>query len=244
MNTVVLSKVTRVFTPMNSTSDTDRLPDKAALPAALRNVGDADLDRFLRSGMPVHLAADQFVFRPGDACESFLILLDGRIRVQLISEDGKEVTLYRIGPGGSCVLTTSCLFSSEDYPAEAIAETDIDALAFSRDVFERTVEISAPFRRFVFDGFSQRLAKVIGRMEELAFTSIDYRLAKALIDLHERGQTEMTHNALAVELGTAREVVSRHLKRMEKSGLIALARGKVTVLDPSELIRMSRNRSA
>lgn len=237
-------EIFRVFTPMNSMSNADRLPDKAALPAALRDVEDTDLDRFLRSGVPVHLDADQFVFRPGDACESFLILLNGRIRVQLISEEGKEVTLYRIGPGGSCVLTTSCLFSSDDYPAEAIAETDIDALAFSRDVFEQTVEISAPFRRFVFDGFSQRLAKVIGRMEELAFTSIDYRLAKALIDLHERGQTEMTHNALAVELGTAREVVSRHLKRMERRGLIALARGKVTVLDPAELVRMSRNRSA
>lgn len=229
---------------MNSTSNADRLRDKAALPAAIRDVEDANLARFLESGTPVKLDANQFVFRPGDSCESFLILLEGRIRVQLISEDGKEVTLYRIGPGGSCVLTTSCLFSSENYPAEAIAETAIEALAFSRDVFERTVEISSPFRRFVFDGFSQRLAKVIGRMEELAFTSIDYRLAKALIDLHERGQTQVTHNALAVELGTAREVVSRHLKRMEKRGLIALARGKVTVLDPSEILRISRNRSA
>lgn len=229
---------------MSNKSDADRLRARAALPGALRDIEDPALDRFLKSGMPVHLDADQFVFRPGDACESFLILLDGQIRVQLISEDGKEVTLYRIGPGGSCVLTTSCLFSSDNYPAEAIAETDIDALAFSRDVFEKTVEISAPFRRFVFDGFSQRLARVIARMEELAFTSIDYRLAKVLIELHERGQTEVTHNALAVELGTAREVVSRHLKRMEKRGLIALARGKITVLDSAELVGMSRNRSA
>lgn len=236
--------LSRDLTPMNSASNDDRPPDKAALPAALRNVGDADLDRFLESGVPVHLDAGQFVFRPGDECESFLILLDGRIRVQLISEEGKEVTLYRIGPGGSCVLTTSCLFSSDDYPAEAIAETDIHALAFSRRVFEQTVEASTRFRRFVFDGFSQRLAKVISRMEELAFTSIDYRLAKALVDLHTREQTDITHSALAVELGTAREVVSRHLKRMEKRGLVALARGKVTVLDPPELLRISGNRSA
>lgn len=229
---------------MNSKSNTNQVRDKTVLPAALRGAGDVNLDRFLESGVPVHLEADRFVFRPGDACESFLILLHGQIRVQLISEDGKEVTLYRIGPGGSCVLTTSCLFSSEHYPAEAIAETDIEALAFSKDIFEQTVEQSTPFRRFVFDGFSQRLAKVIGRMEELAFTSIDYRLAKALLDLHERRQTQVTHNALAVELGTAREVVSRHLKRMEKRGLIALARGKVTVLDRSEILRISRNRSA
>lgn len=229
---------------MNSTSNAGRFRDKASLPAALRDVTDTNIVRFLESGMPVRLKADQFIFRPGDSCESFLLLLDGQIRVQLISEDGKEVTLYRIGPGGSCVLTTSCLFSSEHYPAEAIAETDINALAFSRDVFEQTVESSAQFRRFVFDGFSQRLARVIGRMEELAFTTIDYRLAKALLDLHERDQTQVTHNALAVELGTAREVVSRHLKRMEQRGLVALARGAVTVLDPAELARMARNRSA
>lgn len=230
--------------PMTSNPNAERLRDKAALPAELRNVTDTNIERFLESGTPVRLKAEQFIFRPGDACESFLILLDGQIRVQLISEEGKEVTLYRIGPGGSCVLTTSCLFSSEHYPAEAIAETDISALAFSRKAFEQTVESSAQFRRFVFDGFSQRLAKVIGRMEELAFTSIDYRLAKTLIDLHERGQTEVTHNALAVELGTAREVVSRHLKRLEQRGLVALSRGKVAVLDPAELARMSRDRSA
>lgn len=216
----------------------------SAIPAELRDVDDATLKRFLASGMHVHMDADEFVFRPGDACESFLILLSGRIRVQLISEEGKEVTLYRIGPGGSCVLTTSCLFSSDEYPAEAIAETDIEALAFSRDVFEQTVEMSAPFRRFVFDGFSERLARVIGRMEELAFTSIDYRLARVLIDLYEREETHVTHDDLAVEIGTAREVVSRHLKRMEKQGLIALSRKKVTILDPAELRRICRSRSA
>lgn len=228
----------------NGSNSTDPIDNAAAFPAELRGVTDANLRRFLESGVRVRLNADEFVFRPGDTCNSFLILLDGRIRVQLISEDGREVTLYRIGPGGSCVLTTSCLFSSEHYPAEAIAETNIEALAFSREVFEKTVELSAQFRRFVFDGFSQRLARVIGRMEELAFTSIDYRLAKVLVDLHEREQTEVTHAALAVELGTAREVVSRHLKRMEKSGLIALARGKVTVLDAAELLRICRNRLA
>ena len=104
-------------TPMNSQSNADRHRRINALRDGLRDVEDAHLERFLASGIPVHLDADKFVFRPGDACESFLILLDGRIRVQLISEDGKEVTLYRIGPGGSCVLTTSCLFSSEHYTA-------------------------------------------------------------------------------------------------------------------------------
>lgn len=228
---------------MNSQSNSGRPGEKATIPAELRDAKDAYLTHFLESAVQVRLNADNFIFRPGDRCESFLILLDGRIRVQLVSEEGKEVTLYKIGPGGSCMLTTSCLFSSDEYPAEAIAETDIVALAFSRDIFERTVENSAEFRRFVFDGFSKRLAKVIGRMKELAFTSIDHRLAKVLMGLHERGQTQVTHDKLAVELGTAREVVSRHLKKMEKRGLIALARGKITVLDPPALMSMSHDRS-
>lgn len=228
---------------MNSQSETGDPGEKTAIPAELRDAKDTDLTHFLDSAVQVRLNADEYVFRPGDLCESFLILLDGRIRVQLVSEEGKEVTLYKIGPGGSCMLTTSCLFSSDEYPAEAIAETDVVALAFSRDIFERTVESSAKFRRFVFDGFSIRLAKVISRMEELAFTSIDYRLAKVLMGLHERGQTQVTHNKLAIELGTAREVVSRHLKQMEKRGLVALARGKITVLDPPALISICHDRS-
>lgn len=228
---------------MNSQSETGDPGEKTTIPAELRDAKDTDLTHFLDSAVQVRLNADEYVFRPGDLCESFLILLDGRIRVQLVSEEGKEVTLYKIGPGGSCMLTTSCLFSSDEYPAEAIAETDVVALAFSRDIFERTVESSAKFRRFVFDGFSIRLAKVISRMEELAFTSIDYRLAKVLMGLHERGETQVTHNKLAIELGTAREVVSRHLKQMEKRGLVALARGKITVLDPPALISICHDRS-
>lgn len=217
--------------------------NRSGLPTELRDTEDRNLNLFLESGSQIRLHADDFVFRPGDVCESFLILLEGRIRVQLVSEEGKEVTLYTIGPGGSCMLTTSCLFSRDEYPAEAIAETDVLALAFSRIVFERTIENSSVLRRFVFDGFSKRLARVISRMEELAFTSIDNRLAKALVDLHERGQTRVTHNKLAVDLGTAREVVSRHLKRFEKQGLIALARGQITVLDAPALAVISHDRS-
>lgn len=228
---------------MNSQTNKNRPGETTTIPSGLRDSSDKHLNLFLKSAVEVRLNADDFVFRPGDLCESFLILLNGRIRVQLVSEDGKEITLYRIGPGGSCMLTTSCLFGNEKYPAEAIAETDITALAFSRDIFERTVENSSEFRRFVFDGFSLRLAKVIGRMEELAFTSIDFRLAKVLLELHEHGQTQVTHNKLAVELGTAREVVSRHLKRMEDRGHIAMARGEITILDPQALLSLSRNQS-
>ena len=79
---------------MNNKSNADRFRDRESLPAALRDVTDTNIVRFLESGMPVRLKADQFIFRPGDSCESFLILLDGQIRVQLISEEGKEGRLH------------------------------------------------------------------------------------------------------------------------------------------------------
>ena len=119
--------------------------------------------------------------------------LDGEVRVQLTAENGREVTLYRIGPGGSCILTTSCLLSNEHYPAEAIAESDIEALAIPVSSFQSALEGSQWFRRFVFDGFSTRLTSVIQKIEQIAFTAIDVRLAGALLELDRKGIEKITH---------------------------------------------------
>jgi len=201
------------------------IPEFSA-PGADRLLGDARIVRLDRNG---------FVFHAGDLCESFLIVLNGEVRVQLTSAGGREVTLYRIGRGGSCILTTSCLLSRENYPAEAIAESDVEALAIPMHSFERALEDSAWFRKFVFDGLSTRLANVIHKIEQIAFTSIDARLAAALLALDEQGVANITHQDLAVELGTAREVVSRHLKRFESEGWVQLGRGRVTVADRHRL---------
>jgi len=194
-----------------------------------------DADRLLGDARIVRLDKNGFVFHAGDLCEAFLIVLDGDVRVQLTSAGGREVTLYRIGRGGSCILTTSCLLSRENYPAEAIAESDVEALAIPMRSFERALEQSAWFRKLVFDGMSTRLASVIRKIEQIAFTSIDARLAAALLALDEEGVANITHQDLAVELGTAREVVSRHLKRFESEGWVRLGRGQVAVADRRRL---------
>ena len=159
--------------------------------------------------------------------------------MQLTSESGREITLYRIGPGGSCILTTSCLLSNEHYPAEAIAESDVDAVAIPMTVFREALENSQFFRQFVFDGFSSRLTNVIRKIEQISFTSIDTRLAALLLELEERGIEKITHQDLAVELGTAREVVSRHLKRFESEGWVELGRGRITVTDRAHIESMA-----
>ena len=216
----------------------DRGDDKSSLKdrltTAVPELADADeaiLERLLENAQVVKLDHDRFVFHAGDLCQAFLILLDGEVRVQLTAENGREVTLYRIGPGGSCILTTSCLLSNEHYPAEAIAESDIEAIAIPVTSFQSALEGSQWFRRFVFDGFSSRLTSVIQKIEQIAFTGIDVRLAGVLLELDRKGIEKITHQDIAVELGTAREVVSRHLKRFESEGWVRLGRGQVSLID-------------
>jgi CRP/FNR family transcriptional regulator len=215
---------------------------KSRLTTAVPELADADeaiLDRLLESAQIVKLDHDRFVFHAGDLCQAFLILLDGEVRVQLTSESGREVTLYRIGPGGSCILTTSCLLSNENYPAEAVAESDIEALAIPISSFQSALEESQWFRRFVFDGFSSRLTSVIQKIEQIAFTAIDVRLAGVLLELDRKGVEKITHQDIAVELGTAREVVSRHLKRFESEGWVRLGRGQVSLVDRPRIRAMA-----
>ena len=212
----------------------DKSSLKRRLATAATGLADADdviLDQLLENAQVVKLGHDRFVFHAGDLCQAFLILLDGDVRVQLTSANGREVTLYRIGPGGSCILTTSCLLSSEHYPAEAVAESDVEALAIPVASFQSALESSPWFRRFVFDGFSTRLTSVIQKIEQIAFTGIDVRLAAVLLELDRKGVEKITHQDIAVELGTAREVVSRHLKRFESEGLVRLGRGRVSIVD-------------
>ena len=216
---------------------------KSRLVTAVPGLADADdalLEQLLESAQVVKLDRDRFVFHAGDLCQAFLILLDGEVRVQLTSASGREVTLYRIGPGGSCILTTSCLLSNEHYPAEAIAESDVEALAIPVSSFQSALESSQWFRRFVFDGFSSRLTSVIQKIEQIAFTAIDVRLAAVLLDLDRKGVEKITHQDIAVELGTAREVVSRHLKRFESEGWVQLGRGQVSLTNRAQIEALAR----
>jgi CRP/FNR family transcriptional regulator len=193
------------------------------------------VDAIMRDARFVSLDADSYIFHLGDNCDAFVIVLSGGVRVRLTAASGREVILYRIAAGGSCLLTTSCLFSRERYPAEAIAESPVNALTISLQSFERLLASSAAFRAYIFKGFAQRLANVINRIEAVALTPVHSRLAAALLRLHDSGTAAVTHQALAVELGTAREVVSRHLKQLEGQGLLELGRGRIVLLDPPAL---------
>lgn len=170
------------------------------------------------------------LFSQGQACENYVIPLSGRARVFTRSAMGKEVVLYRVEPGDMCVLTTSCLFSNAAFPAEAVAETEMTVKVIAKSQFDRLVNDDAGFRAFVFDSFSRRVAGLIGTVEKLALESIEQRLSKYLL-LQPENRINVTHQDIALEIGSAREVVSRHLKRFESEGWIRLGRGHIELLD-------------
>lgn len=191
--------------------------------------------RLINSAQTVNVPAGAFAFHKGDPCSNFILVLDGLVRVQLSSEGGREVVLYRVKPGGTCALTTSCLIGREEYPAEAVVEQDITAMMFPDSEFRRALLDSEIFRQFVFQGFSRRLCDIVSRMETVALKTIDERLAAHLLKGDDDSLSNITHQVLAAEIGTAREVVSRKLKRFESDGLIRSSRGRVEIIDRDAL---------
>lgn len=198
---------------------------------------DKGLQLLMDSSSLVALPAGHQVFHPGSVCENYLLVVTGVVKVQIMSESGREVLLYYVRSGDSCVLTTSCLLSGDRYPAEGLTEGEVTAFAMSSHAFYRCMEQSAFFREFVFKNFSSRLSKLIGRMETVVFDTIDQRICKALLESGVKVIAK-THQELAYELGTAREVVSRHLKNFESYGWVNLKRGTVEVINLDALKRI------
>lgn len=208
---------------------------------ALRELEDHSLWVLSQAAHPVVLPAGAKAFESGMPCENYLMVASGRIRVQQLSESGREIVLYRVGGGDTCVLTTACLLAHENYSAEAIAETEVSGLVVPRAVFDRLLAESGRFRDFVFSAYARRITDLMLLVEEIAFGHIDKRLAQRLVELMGPSDVvALTHQDLAVELGTAREVVSRQLKEFERRGWIRLDRGAIGVLDRSALADLAR----
>lgn len=184
------------------------------------------------------------IFGPGNSPENMLFLLDGTVRVQQVSDTGHEIVLYRIQAGQSCVLTTACLLAYDNYSAEGVSETPVKAAAVPREVFDDLVAQSKSFRDFVFAAFSKRITDLFLMIDEVAFQRLDVRLADKLLSLSNGQETvATTHQKLSVELGTAREVVSRQLQEFQRRGWIEQARGSVSLLDRTRLEKLADHNS-
>lgn len=212
----------------------DRFPDLASL-------SRADAEDLAAQSRLVRLATGAEVFGPGQPARAWLLLLSGTVRVQQRSASGREVFLYRVHAGESCVLTTACMLADETYAAEAVAETDVEAVAIPKAVFDDLAGRSALFRGFVFRAYSRRVVDLFGLIDDIVFQRMDVRLAARLLDLAQAGVVAATHQALASELGTAREVVSRTLGEFQRRAWVEQARGELRILNAEALTRLARS---
>lgn len=206
----------------------------------------ADLDKTALDALqrlkPTVVDVGTVIFRPGDEPPGFLLIASGHVGVYLSGKGGREILLYRVENGETCIQTTLGLLGSQAYTGEAVAETDLVAYVVPRPVFETLMDTSPRFRGFVFRSFGERLNEITHVLEQVAFVAVDRRLAAALLKrAGAAGTVKATHQELATEIGSAREVVSRKLEAFASKGLVALDRGAVTIADRHALGQLAEN---
>ena len=186
----------------------------------------------------VQIPAHQFICLEGNKCSGIPLVLEGRARVYKLSESGREITLYRVEPGDSCILTASCIMSGIEFPAFVATETDVEAIVVPPAVLHRWVNQYEVWSEFLWTMLASRFAEVIALVEEVAFQRVDKRTADYLVHAADAdGIIKKTHQDIAADIGTSREVISRILKEFEHSGLVTLSRGEIRADDLKELRR-------
>jgi CRP/FNR family transcriptional regulator len=205
---------------------------KAAMPSLAGLTPELDHE-LAAQVQTMHLPAGAPVFRPHEACPGFPIVLAGRVRVTRTLDNGRELLLYEIECGESCVMSTACLLGNSSHGAHGHCDTDVDLALLPRPLFDRLLAQHAPFRAEVFGLFADRLMRLMELVEAVGFQRLDQRLAAMLLGKGRHLST--SHEQLAQALGASRESVSRQLKHFESNGWVRLGRGAIEILDPRAL---------
>lgn len=199
---------------------------------------EATLNEIVNPAAARQVPAGAILFEAASPCTGFPMLLEGRVRVVKSAPNGREVQLYRVTPGESCLLSSSCLLGGADYTATGIAETSVTLLALPPALFHRLLAEHKPFRDYVFSLFSERLADLMSLVEAVAFQKLDQRLAALLLGKGE--VVRATHQGLADELGSVREMVSRLLSNFQDRGWVELGREQIRITDAAALRRLAQ----
>lgn len=172
-------------------------------------------------------------------CSGVPMVLEGSIRVFKISQEGKEITLYRVMPGQICLLAAVCIMGDLDYNVFAEALSDCIILVMPSDYFLELFSKNRPWQRFIFREMAKSLINTMDTVEEVAFSGIEKRIIKYLLDnSNDNDIIITTHEKIAFDIGTAREVISRKLQELHKANLINVGRGKITILNKLKLKNM------
>lgn len=198
-------------------------------------------DELLDLAMPASLTKGYFLFHEGDLCSQIALVGKGRIRVYKSAESGREITLYHVREGETCILSASCILSGMKYPAHAVAESEVTGIIFPAARFREWIATRESIRDFIFKTLATRMTHMMTLVEEITFNKMEQRLGDYLIRRFENeGRPlrvlNLTHEQIATDLGSARKVVSRLLKDFERQGVIQLARGKIVLQDESRML--------
>lgn len=213
----------------------------AAVFPSLQDLPRALHARLAAEGDAVAVPAGARLFEDGAPCSAFPLLLEGSVRVAKLAASGREILLYRVAAGEACVLSTGCLMGRRPYGATGVAETALRLARLPAALFDALLVGHAPFRQAVFGLLAARLEELMLLVEEVAFRRLDERLAALLV---MRGpEIRATHQALAADIGTVREIVSRILSDFEERSFVALGRERITVTDAAALKRIALSRT-
>lgn len=206
----------------------------------LNKIKPAILKKFMENIKILKYPKDTVILEEGSSCTNIVLVLHGIIRVYKVSPEGKEITLYRLNNGETCVLSVSCIMGNMHYPATAVVEDEV-ILGIIPAKFYKDLFITEPAcQEFIFNSISTRLQEVMALIDEVVFKNMDERLAGFILQNLDKNDDEvkvhLTHEKIAIELGTAREVISRLLKDFEKKNIVSLSRGKI-IIKNKELLK-------
>jgi CRP/FNR family transcriptional regulator len=212
----------------------------AAFPA-LAKAPPATLERLAAKSLHRRVPAGTVMFNERTPCTGFPLVLGGAVRVVQQYPNGRELQLYRVKPGESCLVSGSCLLGETAYPASGFAESEVELLIVPPAEFRSLIAEDEAFRAFVFSEFGERMATLMQLVEAIAYQKLDQRLAALLVNRDaEGGEIHATHQALADELGSVREIVTRLLRSFEDRGFVELGRERITLRDPDALAALAR----
>ncbi|MBI4693904.1 MAG: Crp/Fnr family transcriptional regulator [Gammaproteobacteria bacterium] len=187
------------------------------------------------------IAPGSVVFKPGDACLGVHFVLDGRVRVSKESACGREVLLYRVTRGEICVLSTASFANAVPIRATVMAETPVRVAVLPAASFHHAFAECPGFREYVSRAYAERFQQIIDLVEGITFGRVDTRLAKWLcLNAQPPAPLRVSQDSLAIEIGTAREVISRHLKQFERQGWVRLGRIRIELLDVDALSQLAQ----
>jgi len=230
---------------VSDTSPLNRLQELSSIYPELAKINDPLWLETIEQAKAMTVGSDTTLFSGSATCNNFMLILEGTIRIYQTAPDGREITLYRVEAGDLCILSLNSLLKKKSFNAIAVTESSVKALALSSDNFKNMMNSSQMFREYVVNILTERLCETIYMVQDTVFNHLNMRLACMLGSLFERNKgnaRKVTHQEIAFELGTTREVISRILKDFERQNCVTLSRGQIKLASADGLKWFSENR--